>query len=246
MSSSYDDIAGMYDAFWSDWYLPAALPALNDLFFSRLPVNAQVLDVCCGSGHVTAELVRRGYVVTGVDRSAELIGLARCKLPTARFYIQDVEQLSIDDRFDAALSTFDSLNHILSLEGIQRAFIAVHRHLKPGGLFVFDMNLEEAYALDLSQWNVTLTDDSAGLVRGHYDRVTKKAETEVVWFVRKGQDDLWARRRSVVEQRCYAEGEIVMALQTAGFRNIEALMAEQAGMEQGLAMGRVFFIASRK
>ena len=62
----------MYDSLWADWYLPAAMPALEKLVFSRVPNGARILDVCCGSGHVTTELVRRGYSVTGVDASAAL------------------------------------------------------------------------------------------------------------------------------------------------------------------------------
>jgi SAM-dependent methyltransferase len=245
MPSSYDDIAGMYDAFWADWYLPAALPALEKLFFSRIGAGAKVLDVCCGSGHVTQELVRRGYQVTGVDGSAALIEIARSKMPDVRFCVQDVQQLRIEDRFDAAISTFDSLNHVLSFEGVQRVFANVHEQLAPGGTFVFDMNLEQAYSQDLTQWHVTLNDDAVGLVRGHYDPVNKKAATELVWFTRQGETENWIRRKSIVEQRCYPEGEVLIALRATGFSHIEALMAEHAGMQPDLALGRIFFVATR-
>ena len=67
--SSYDEIAVMYHALWATSYLPAAEPALEKLFFARLVPPAHVLDVCCGSGHVTSTLVKRGYRVTGVDVS---------------------------------------------------------------------------------------------------------------------------------------------------------------------------------
>jgi SAM-dependent methyltransferase len=243
MPSSYDDIAGMYDAFWADWYLPAALPALEKLFFSRVPPNAKILDVCCGSGHVTQELVRRGYQVTGVDGSAALIAIARSRLPGVRFYVQDVQRLQIEGPFEAAISTFDSLNHVLSLAGVQEVFVNVHNRLTAGGVFVFDMNLEDAYTQDLTQWHVTLNDNAVGLVRGHYDPVSKTAATELVWFTRQGETENWLRRKSVVEQRCYPEGEILLALRAAGFSHIEALMAADAGMEPDLALGRIFFVA---
>jgi SAM-dependent methyltransferase len=245
MPSSYDDIAGMYDAFWADWYLPAALPALDKLFFSRIPVGSRVLDVCCGSGHVTEELVRRGYRVTGVDGSAALIEIARSKMPEVELLVRDVQQMEIESRFDAAISTFDSLSHVLSLDGVQKAFANVYKALSPGGTFVFDMNLEQAYTQDLTQWHVTLTEAAAGLVRGHYDPLQKKAATELVWFTRQGDTETWIRRKSVVEQRCYPEGEILIALRGAGFKHIEALMAEDAGMQPELALGRIFFAAIR-
>jgi SAM-dependent methyltransferase len=245
MLSSYDDIAEMYDLFWADWYLPAALPAIEKLFFSRLAPNARILDVCCGSGHVTQELVKRGYQVTGVDASAGLIRIARRKMPGVDFRVQAAERLSIDEKYDAALSTFDSMNHLLSYEDVRGAFRGVYNALHPGGTFVFDMNLEEAYFLDLTQWEVTLNDDAVGLVRGRYDPATKKASTELIWFTRQGKTETWIRRASVVEQRCYPVGDIVLVLHEAGFRSIETVMASHAGMQNDLAIGRTFFVAVR-
>lgn len=245
MTSCYDEIAGLYDSAWSDWYLPAALPALERLFFCCVHEGARVLDLCCGSGHVTKELVRRGYEVTGVDSSAALIEIARRKLPEAQFEIQNAEQFDVGSHFGAVLSTFDSMNHVLSLEGLGRVFSRVYDCLLPGGRFVFDMNLGEAYFLDLSQWHVTLTDDMVGLVRGHYNPGEKKAITELVWFSRNSDGQTWIRHNSNVEQRCYETEEIVAALRGSGFENIETLTARQAGMQAELGIGRIFLVAIR-
>ncbi|MGH9584597.1 MAG: class I SAM-dependent methyltransferase [Bryobacteraceae bacterium] len=245
-SSSYDEIADMYHALWADWYLPAALPALEKLFFARVPSGARVLDVCCGSGHVTEELVRRGYRVTGVDSSSELIALARAALPEVDFRVQDARNIQLESAYDAALSTFDSLNHLLSLADLRDAFAGVRRTLAPGGMFVFDMNLEEAYSLDLREWTVDLAPERIGLVRGTYDMSTKKATTELICFVREGGDNLWRQSRSVVEQRCYPQSEILLALNEGGFRGVESFMARTAGVSGGLGFGRAFFRAWRQ
>jgi len=243
IQSSYNPVARMYHELWADFYLPAAMPALEQLFFSELPLDARVLDVCCGSGHVTRELVKRGYRVTGVDASAELIELARHDLPDVDFHVQDVTELALDGRFDAALSTFDSLNHILTLEGLFSAFARVRRVLKRGGLFVFDMNLDEAYAAETREWSATVSESSIGLVRGAFDRVTQRAATELIWFVPAGANGLWEQRRSVVEQRTYPQTDILRGLHNAGFRTVEPVTARKAGVTSGLGFGRVFYVA---
>jgi len=240
--SAYDAIASMYHALWFDWYLPSALPALERLFFGRVPTGARVLDVCCGSGHVTKELVRRGYDVTGVDNSAELIALAKQHLPSARFYMQDVRNLHLPERYQAALSTFDSLNHILTLPELRTAFRAIQNQLQPGGIFVFDMNLPEAYAIDLKQWSVDIHDNSVGLVRGEYDVANGRARTELVWFAR-GTGDCWLRKHSIVQQQCYTLDEILAAVEAAGFKQIESAPAESLGVRTELGYGRVFVTA---
>ena len=241
--SSYDPIAEMYHTLWADWYLPAAMPALERLFFSRVPVGATVLDVCCGSGHVTQELIRRGYRVTGVDASAGLIAIARRAMPDMDWRIQDARHLRLETQYAAALSTFDSLNHVLTTGELQQIFEGVRGALQPGGLFVFDMNLDEAYRMDTQRWTVDVNDTTVSLVRGSYQRLSKKACTELIWFVRNEADDLWRQYRSAVEQRSYTQTEILSALQGAGFRQIECMMAEEAGMTAELAFGRIFVAA---
>ena len=234
----------MYHAMWADWYLPAARPALEGLFFSQVSAGCRVLDLCCGSGHVTRELVRRGYQVTGVDSSAALIDLARQQMPAVDFRVEDIRALTCEAAFDGILSTFDSLNHILNLSDLGQVFTGVFRALSPGGLLVFDMNLEEAYSLDLGNWTVNVSEASVGLVRGSYDTGTKAATSELIWFVRRS-DGLWRQHRSIVEERCYTQQEILVALAEAGFRRIEAIAARDAGMRSDVGFGRVFFVARR-
>ncbi len=232
----------MYHRQWDEWYLPAARKALENLFFSQVPKRASVLDVCCGSGHVTAELVRCEYQVTGVDVSAKLIALARNEVPGAAFFIQDVRSFDLGRKFDAALSTFDSFNHFLTAADLQQAIIQVHRHLLPNSLFVFDMNLEEAYFQDFHNWVVTVNDNAVGLVRGLYDSHARLASTELIQFERT-EGDLWQRNTSIVHERCYPSKEVAAALAQAGFNHIQTVSALKAGVRPDVAHGRVFFSA---
>src|SRR3954454_8573130 len=200
-ASSYDPIAEMYHKLWADWYLPAALPVLDLLFFPKVPAGASVLDVCCGSGHVTRELIRRGYSVTAVDASAELIAIARRDWPGVDWRVQDARQIEVGvSQFAAALSTFDSLNHLATVNDLESVFESVHRALEPGGLFVFDMNLEEAFLSDHRRWTAEVKSEYVSLVRGFYDEATKMARTELIWFVPAESPDTWRQHRSVVEQ----------------------------------------------
>jgi SAM-dependent methyltransferase len=238
--SPYDSIAEFYRTAWAGWYLPSVLPALERLLFSALPSGAAVLDLCCGCGHITQELAARGYDVTGLDSSAELIGRASKLLPRSRFMVADARDFVLDRRFDGALSTFDSLNHLLSYSDLASAFRCVKRILKAGAPFFFDMNLEEAYSLDLGNWSRHSEENEIGFVRGIYNPATRRGTTEVICFFREPRSSLWQRVDSAIEEQCYSIEEISGALRDADFRKIETYTAAEAGVTDELGFGRLY------
>lgn len=180
--------------------------------------------------------------MTGVDASAELIAQAKRDLPAATFIVADLREFQSTDHFDGALSTFDSLNHILELHELEASFRNVHRALRAGAPFVFDMNSEEAYRMDWQEWTTRVTLTSVSLVRGRFDPVTRQVATEIVWF-RQLPDGRWERRDSVVPERCYENDEIRAALQQAGFQNVTSCSAAKAGVIGEIGYGRVFWSA---
>lgn len=240
MESPYDPVADFYQRGWADWYLPSARPFLEQFFFSVLPHGAAVLDVCCGCGHVTHEAVDRGYRVTGIDASRALIARAARQMPGADFVVADIRGFETGKKFDGALSTFDSLNHLLAYRDLRAAFRCVRKALKPGAPFVFDMNLEEAYALDLGAWTNYRDDDAIGFVRGRYNPVEKRARTELVWFARTSDPEYWKRSDALVEEQCYSRTEIETSVKDAGFRKLECYSASEAGVMDELGYGRLY------
>ena len=81
------------------------------------------------------------------------------------------------------------------------------------------------------------------MVRGLYDSLSKKATTELIWFIRTGTDNCWLQHRTAVEERCYDQTEILRALESAGFRHVEVVQATDVGMGAELALGRIFVSA---
>jgi hypothetical protein len=124
-----------------------------------------------------------------------------------------------------------------------KVFAGVHNALEPGGLFVFDMNLEEAFLSDHRRWTAEVTPEYVSLVRGAYDVASKIARTELIWFVPSGSADTWRQHRGIVEQKSFPEAEIRGRLERAGFRNLQITAAADAGMNEDLGFGRIFITA---
>ena len=95
-----------------------------------------ILDVGCGDGALTQQIVERGASVVGIDSNLSMIGAARARGLDAR--LMDAAQLKFGEAFDAAFSNA-TLHWVLDKE---RAARAIWFALKPGGRFAGEMGGE--------------------------------------------------------------------------------------------------------
>lgn len=99
--------------------------------------DERVLDLGCGTGHLSAAIADRGATVVGLDRSAEMVGQARAAHPELRFREADAREFAVQTPFDAvfsnaALHWIDDADQDAVLSGVADA-------LRPGGRFVAEM-----------------------------------------------------------------------------------------------------------
>ena len=94
--------------------------------------SERILDLGCGTGHLTAQIAATGADVIGIDRSPEMISEAREKFPDLKFEVADARHLRFERQFDAVFSNA-VLHWITQPELVAQA---VARALAPGGRFV--------------------------------------------------------------------------------------------------------------
>jgi ubiquinone/menaquinone biosynthesis C-methylase UbiE len=95
----------------------------------------QVLELGCGTGYFTRELVKLNIQVTAIDISPELIEEAKKTIPNGNvlFQIQNAYQMDFKDHtFDAVIGS--SVLHHLEID---KAMAEIYRVLKPGGFLAF-------------------------------------------------------------------------------------------------------------
>jgi len=95
----------------------------------------RILDLGCGTGHLTAQIAESGAQVVGVDRSAEMVAAARAAYPNLKFEISDARQLKFRDEFDAVFSNA-TLHWIHEPELVLQR---IWKALRPGGRFVAEL-----------------------------------------------------------------------------------------------------------
>jgi SAM-dependent methyltransferase len=106
------------------------------------PVRARgglVLELGCGSGLLTRELIGAGHRVIATDASPAMLDIARGYVTGA----QDIRQLTLPDDplppADAVVSVGHVLSYLPEADAITAALTAIARALRPGGLLAIDL-----------------------------------------------------------------------------------------------------------
>ena len=241
--TGYDSFAWAYNRHWGSVFSESVLPVIDRLILRDLPERARILDVCCGTGQLAALLTKRGFRVTGLDGSKEMLGFARKNAPRAEFHVTDVRAFRLPPSYDAALSTYDSLNHVMTVDGLESVFRNVRAALKEGGRFLFDMNMEEGYRTRWRGESAIVEDDHVVAYRSSYSPEAREGRMGFTIFRRAGKGG-WKRTDLTLTQRCYPEVEVRSALERAGFDIVRVLDGGR-DLEPFRNVGRAFFLASK-
>ena len=96
--------------------------------------GARVVDLGCGNGALTAKLADRGYRVTGIDASGEMIARARAAHPELAFRCEDALSFSLDEPADAIFS--NAVFHWIDKDKQDALIANVARNIAVGGELV--------------------------------------------------------------------------------------------------------------
>jgi SAM-dependent methyltransferase len=237
--SDYDRFAWFYNRYWGGEFSRPVTFVLGKLLLPHLPERGRVLDLCCGTGQLAAGLLKLGFRVTGIDGSAEMLGYARANAPGAEIIRADARGFDLPAVYHAAVSTFDSLNHVMNLTELVQVFRNVHRALRADGIFLFDLNMEEEFQEGRNDSLEIVERDHVCIVRNPPAKVKRY---EITMFRLEGGH--WRRSDLALLQKYYSEGEVQWALAQAGFGEV---MTYDADREFGLSIsdGRCFFLANK-
>ncbi|OMF26279.1 SAM-dependent methyltransferase [Paenibacillus sp. FSL H8-0548] len=107
--------------------------------FIEYNVGQNVLDVGSGPGREAAYLTERGYAVTGLDNSKEMLSWAKEHYPELPFVYGDQSDFSINQRFDAVYCAGSTFLYNFSNEAVLSSLQCFRKHLQSGGLLYLDM-----------------------------------------------------------------------------------------------------------
>lgn len=214
--------------------------------FSRLPRPVRsVAELGCGTGSLTRPLAQRGYLMTGIDLSPDMLSQAqqKCEGLPVTLVCQDMNRLSLPAPVDAVICCLDSVNYLTRPAALCRTFQRVFRSLRPGGLFLFDVKTPEALEEADGEMYLDETEGVYCVWRGAYSQKRRVWSCGLDIF-RLRPDGAWDRGGEYHEERAWSREELSDALDAAGFHSVRRYGELKKRAPQPGAC-RIFYVAEK-
>ena len=240
MTGGYSVLAEVYDKLNGSVDYEAFADFIEKCFENYLSEKPElVLDLGCGTGNVTIPLARRGYDMTGLDISPDMLAKAYTRAAETEtegimFLEGDMCDFELYGTVGAVVCCLDGINHLLEAEDVKRCFALVHNYLDPDGLFVFDVNTPYKFRHVYGDNDYVLEEDGAVCAwRNRLSEDGEQCDFHLTVFER-GRTGLYRRRDGVQSERCYGDDKLREMLTEAGFEVIgifEALSFDEPKAE---------------
>jgi SAM-dependent methyltransferase len=186
----------------------------------RLQAGAKVLDLCCGVGRHSLELARRGFEVTGLDRTQSYLERARTEAESENlkvdFVLCDARRFCALEEFDAVINMYTAFGYFDEASDDKRVLLNAYASLRPGGKLLIETMSKEILAriFQPQQWH-------------EYDGRILLQQSQL------SDDWSWIKNRWILledgrqkefsfSHRLYCAAELKSLLRRCGFRNVEA------------------------
>lgn len=250
MPSDYHILANIHEEIHISGFAKQMTGRLLDYAQRNNWMGRQITDIGCGTGESLIWLAQHGYIVTGIDQSSEMLAVVRSMLAMNGLSARTVQgnflksQDSSEQDMVLALNTLNELNNIRELE---RAFQSVHRMLKQGKWFIFDVYTIEGL-VQRNQDGYMLEHDNDGLtifVGNRFDYEKSIQYRDYVIF-RDAGNSQWQREEAVREMRAYPIQGVTALVQRSGFDIQHVLNVDFSDHRPSDSTSRVIVMATKR
>lgn len=193
---------------WSEFILDKIKDAPNDIG----------VDVGCGTGIITRALFDKGYSVSGIDISKEMLSeafsLSNGKIP---YYLMSAEDFCGFSNLGFITAVNDVVNY-LNKKNALKFFGKAYDALTDGGLFVFDISSEYKLKNIVANNTFTFISDDVSYIWNN-ELVGDKVYMDLTFFV-VDKDGKYEKLTEEHLQYAHKISDILQALKSAGFKKI--------------------------
>lgn len=223
--ASYNEFAEVYDHLMHKDVNYERVADYIENLFDRYDVSPElVCDLACGTGNVTIPMAKRGYDMTAVDLSQEMLGIAQEKSAGLNilYLNQNLADLDLYGTMGAFLCMIDGINYVIAPQSLLRLFTRIKTcFLDNDGIFVFDIS--SRYKLQKVIGDNTFVHSEKNVFytwQNRYIEKRKLSDMMLTFFV-KHRGGEYRRFEERHLQRAYSEDELRALLKRAGFKSVD-------------------------
>lgn len=164
-SDCFSAYSQYYDLLYSDKNYEAEVGYIESLLKEHNILSGSILELGSGTGKHANLLAEKNYVVTGIERSQDMIDKTQ-KSQSCTFVCGDITSVRLGCEFDAVISMFHVISYITSDDDLTSLFRNTNSHLRVNGLFLFDVWYTPSVLYNRPEVRVKrMSDDSTEITR---------------------------------------------------------------------------------
>lgn len=238
---SYNTFALFYDRLTENADYKVRSDYISNFFSQYGNGGNSVLDLACGTGTLCSLFNEKGYQVTGVDLSPDMLTIAKAKCPDSQFICADISDFNVNEKFDFCTCTLDSINHLDDINAVKKCFLSVYNCLDCGGIFVFDVNTIYKHNEILAGNTFVFDEDDFFLSWDNEALGKNRVRILLDFFIFNGKN--YDRFSEDFVETAYSVDELVSALNDFEIIGIYDELSENAHKADS---ERIYFVCRRK
>lgn len=249
MDGAYYALSGGYDKLNSETDYKAWADFLEKCFEKYGKNISTVLDMACGTGPMTFELHSRGYDMTALDISEDMLDVAYetaadNEISDILWLCQDMTEFELYGTVGAIVCCLDGINHLTEKEDVEKVFALVKNYLEYDGVFVFDINTVHKFENFYNGHDYILEDEGVMCCwQNDYNPETGICDFYLTVYS-ENEDGSWEREDAVQSEKAYSLEFLKSAIEKAGLEYCGAF----AGFDFSLpddATDRIYIVARK-
>jgi SAM-dependent methyltransferase len=219
----FSHIAAYYDRLMSFVNYPSWIAYIEKILIANRIPDRNIFDLGCGTGVCLELWLKKGYGVAGLDGSTEMARICQERLARYRngaeapILVGDMRNFSLPQPVPVVTSLYDSLNYLLVDSDLAACYRAVYDNLRPGGIFIFDMNTTHALR---DEWGNNVfrrrDEDIFSVWDNTFDQTTNTSTLKITLEVNEGDRPVTVRE--IHRERAYPIATIQDLLIKTGFQ----------------------------
>ncbi|MGQ4876199.1 MAG: class I SAM-dependent methyltransferase [Promethearchaeia archaeon] len=190
----YEEYAELYDLIYHYKDYKGEVKKIKKLIkkYKRSKGN-KLLDVACGTG-THLKFLQEGFQCTGLDKSEQLLKIAKAKVKNVIFIKEDMLKMDLDEKFDVITCLFSAINYVKTLSNLKKVLMNFYNHLNEGGIAILEpfftketylagtahMSTYDGEDIKIARLNISDLKEDVAYLKMHY--LVAKSNDDVVYF----------------------------------------------------------------